>query len=91
MAKVYNLQDAESNLPKLIDEVLSGEAVTIARSGQLLVDLSPHPIQKKFVLGSLAHLIENNMTDDEEKAFFEAKLGGCYCEIQIGSECPNCS
>ena len=86
MAKVYNIQDAESNLPKLIDEVLSGEDVSISRSGQPLVDLSPHPVpKKKFVLGSLAHLIENNMTDEEEKAFFETNLCGCDCQLQTES------
>lgn len=70
MAKVYNMHDAKSNLSKLIEEVLSGESVTIARAGQPLVDLTPHSPKKKFVLGSLAHLIEYNMTDEEEKEFF---------------------
>ena len=70
MAKLYNIHDAKSNLSKLIEEVLSGESVTIARAGQPLVDLTPHSPKKKFVLGSLAHLIEYNMTDEEEKDFF---------------------
>jgi prevent-host-death family protein len=65
MAKIYNMHDAKSNLSKLIEEVLSGESVTIARAGHPLVDLTPHAPKKRFVLGSLAHLIENNMTDEE--------------------------
>jgi prevent-host-death family protein len=71
MAKVYNMHDAKSNLSKLIEEVLSGESVTIARAGLPLVDLTPHA-SKRFALGSLSHLVEHNMTDDEEKDFFAA-------------------
>jgi prevent-host-death family protein len=70
MAKIYNMHDAKSNLSKLIEEVLAGESVTIARSGQPLVDLMPHTPKKKFVLGSMTHLIEFNMTDEQEKEFF---------------------
>jgi prevent-host-death family protein len=70
MANIYNMHDAKSNLSKLIEQVLAGESVTIARAGKPLVDLTRHEPPKKFVLGSLKHLIENNMTEDEEKEFF---------------------
>jgi prevent-host-death family protein len=73
MAKIYNMHDAKSNLSKLIEEVLSGEAVTIARAGLPLVDLTPHAA-KKFIPGSLSHLVEVNMTEDEEKEFFAPVL-----------------
>jgi prevent-host-death family protein len=49
MAKMYNMHDAKSNLSKLIEEVLSGESVTIARAGLPLVDLTPHAPKKRFV------------------------------------------
>lgn len=64
------MHDAKSNLSKLIEEVLAGESVTIARSGLPLVDLTPHTPKQKFSLGSLAHLVEFNMTDEEEQEFF---------------------
>jgi prevent-host-death family protein len=73
MAKVYNMHDAKSNLSKIIEEVLSGESVTIARAGQPLVDLTPHTTKKRFVLGSLAHLVEHTMTDEEEREFFASE------------------
>jgi prevent-host-death family protein len=70
MAKIYNMHDAKSNLSKLIEQVLAGESVTIARAGKPLVDLTKHEPPKKFELGSLSHLIQYNMTDEQEKAFF---------------------
>ncbi|MFM6967083.1 MAG: type II toxin-antitoxin system Phd/YefM family antitoxin [Rhodoluna sp.] len=70
MSKIYNVHDAKSNLSRLIEEVLAGEEVTIARSGLPLIDLKRHAPRPKFVLGSLSHLIEYNMSDEEEKAFF---------------------
>ena len=69
MAKVYNMHDAKSNLSRLIEEVLAGESVTIARAGLPLVDLTPHAPRKPQP-GFMSHLIVSNMTDDEEQAFF---------------------
>jgi prevent-host-death family protein len=70
MANIYNMHDAKSNLSKLIEQVLAGESVTIARAGKPLVDLTRHEPPKKFELGSLSHLIDYNMTDEQEKEFF---------------------
>jgi prevent-host-death family protein len=71
MAKVYNMHDAKSNLSKIIEEVLAGESVTIARAGHPLVDLTPH-IVPKFQLGFMADLVEHVMTEAEEAEFFSS-------------------
>ena len=71
MAKVYNMHDAKSNLSKIIEEVLSGESVTIARAGEPLVDLTPH-IPTKFQLGFMAPLVEHVLTEAEEAEFFKS-------------------
>jgi prevent-host-death family protein len=73
MNNTYNLPYAKRNLSKLIEEVLGGESVTIAVDGKPVVDLVRHQPQKKFVLGSLRHLIDYNMTDEEEKQYFAAE------------------
>jgi prevent-host-death family protein len=70
MVKIYNMHDAKSNLSKLIEEVLAGESVTIARAGQPLVDLTPH-VATKFQLGFMAPLVGHVMTHEEEVEFFK--------------------
>jgi antitoxin (DNA-binding transcriptional repressor) of toxin-antitoxin stability system len=73
MKNTYNLPYARRNLSKLIDEVLGGAAVTIAVDGKPVVNLVRHQPQRKFVLGSLRHLIAYNMRDEEEKQYFAAE------------------
>lgn len=65
------MHDAKSNLSKIIEEVLSGESVTIARAGHPLVDLTPH-IHTTFQLGFMAPLVEHVMTEEEEAEFFKS-------------------
>ena len=37
----YSVAEAKNNLPKLLDRMLSGEAVTITRRGQPIARLAP--------------------------------------------------
>ncbi len=69
MAKIYNVHDAKSNLSKLIEEVLAGESVTIARAGLPLVDLTIHA-PRKVQLGFMSQMVDHVLTDDEEEAAF---------------------
>jgi antitoxin (DNA-binding transcriptional repressor) of toxin-antitoxin stability system len=69
MAKIYNVHDAKSNLSKLIEEVLAGESVTIARAGLPLVDLTIHS-PRKVQLGFMSQMVDHVLTDEEEAAAF---------------------
>lgn len=40
-----NMHEAKTNLSQLVDKVLSGEKVTIAKAGKPLVDLIPHQVR----------------------------------------------
>ena len=42
MIKVVNIHEAKTHLSRLIEEVLAGEEVTIAKAGVPLIDLSIH-------------------------------------------------
>lgn len=72
MAKIYNVHDAKSNLSKLIEEVLAGEDVTIARAGVPVVDLSVHH-QKRHFPGFLSHMFGEAPTLEEQKEIFAAE------------------
>lgn len=72
MAKIYNVHDAKSNLSKLIEEVLAGEDVTIARAGVPVVDLSIHT-QKRHFPGFMSHLVDYVPTLEEQKEIFAAE------------------
>lgn len=39
--QTYNIQDAEANFPKLLEEVASGAEVIIAKEGKPLARISP--------------------------------------------------
>jgi antitoxin (DNA-binding transcriptional repressor) of toxin-antitoxin stability system len=68
MAKIYNVHEAKSNLSRLLEEVMAGEEVTIARAGQPLVDLKIHePAITRAYPGFMKHLIQVNeeMSDEE--------------------------
>jgi antitoxin (DNA-binding transcriptional repressor) of toxin-antitoxin stability system len=69
MAKIYNVHEAKSNLSKLIEEVLAGESVTIARAGLPLIDLTIHA-PRKVQLGFMAQMVDHVLTDEEEEAAF---------------------
>jgi antitoxin (DNA-binding transcriptional repressor) of toxin-antitoxin stability system len=42
MTKVVNIHEAKTHLSRLIEDVLAGETVVIAKAGVPLVDLSVH-------------------------------------------------
>lgn len=47
MSEIVNMHAAKSNLSKLVEKVLAGETVTIARNGEPLVDLVIHERPKR--------------------------------------------
>ena len=68
MAKIYNVHDAKSSLSRIIEEVLAGHEVTIARAGKPLIDLSVHvPMTQRAKPGFMKHLVKVNdsVTEDE--------------------------
>ena len=68
MTKIYNVHDAKSSLSRIIEEVLAGHEVTIARAGKPLVDLTIHaPIAVRAKPGFLKDLVQVNesISDDE--------------------------
>jgi antitoxin (DNA-binding transcriptional repressor) of toxin-antitoxin stability system len=68
MAKIYNVHDAKSSLSRIIEEVLAGQEVTIARAGTPLIDLSIHvPSIERAKPGFMKNLVKVNdsLTDEE--------------------------
>ncbi len=57
MSTQVNVYDAKTNLSKLIDRVLAGERIVIARAGRPVIDLVPH-VGAPVVLGGLKHAID---------------------------------
>lgn len=49
---VVNMHEAKSTLSALVERVLAGERVTIARAGKPAVDLIPHLAGADVVFGS---------------------------------------
>ncbi len=49
--KTYNIYDAKTNLSKIIKEVQAGEDVSIAKNGELLIDLKLRKPKNKVKLG----------------------------------------
>lgn len=47
MGEIVSIQVAASNLSELVDKVLAGESVTIAKNGEPLVDLVIHQRPKR--------------------------------------------
>ena len=75
VATQVNIYDAKAQLSKLVDRVLAGEQVTIARAGRPLVDLVPHT-GAPIVFGGLCHQIrydeaEFDAADHEISAMFD--------------------
>lgn len=53
-----NIHEAKSRLSQLIERVLNGEAVVIAKAGKPVAQLIPIPPTPKRILGSAAGTIE---------------------------------
>ena len=56
MSKVINIHEAKTHLSRIIEEVLAGQEITIAKAGVPLVDLKIHTAAKHYP-GCLANLI----------------------------------
>jgi antitoxin (DNA-binding transcriptional repressor) of toxin-antitoxin stability system len=68
MAKIYNVHDAKSSLSRIIEEVLAGHEVTIARAGRPLIDLSVHvPTAERAKPGFMKHLVKVNDSISEDE------------------------
>jgi len=52
MTKVVNIHEAKTHLSRLIEDVLAGESITIAKAGVPLIDLSIHQ-PSKFSFGCM--------------------------------------
>ena len=68
MAKIYNVHDAKSSLSRIIEEVLAGQEVVIARAGKPLIDLTIHrPSIARPKPGFMKHLIKVNDSISEDE------------------------
>lgn len=53
--KTYSVYSAKTHLSKLLEEVQAGEAVTIAKNGKPIVDVTQHqPKKSKVKFGTMA-------------------------------------
>jgi prevent-host-death family protein len=64
-----NVYDAKTRLSELLDRVLAGEEVVIARHGRPVARLVPVEERRPRVPGALAHLRSKGAYDDSR--FFE--------------------
>ena len=74
---IVNVSEAKAKLSKLIDLVLQGEKVVIAKNNLPLVDLVPHKPTGKRKLGLLAGKFEvpdNFYAED-------AEISACDCQV----------
>lgn len=79
MTQQVNIYEAKTNLSKLIDQVLAGEQVTIARAGRPVVDIVVHE-HRGIVFGGLKGKIhydqdEFDAADAEIAAQFDFNKG----------------
>ncbi|MEN9989554.1 MAG: hypothetical protein RL508_533 [Actinomycetota bacterium] len=56
MARVVNIHEAKTHLSRLVEDVLAGESITIAKAGVPMVDLTIHT-QTKRRFGSLSEVL----------------------------------
>ena len=49
--KTVNIYEAKTNLSKLLELVVSGEQIIIAKNGKPVADLGPHKVASKVKLG----------------------------------------
>jgi antitoxin (DNA-binding transcriptional repressor) of toxin-antitoxin stability system len=69
MSKVINIHEAKTHLSRIIEEVLAGEEVTIAKAGVPLIDLRIHEIKRPkfgFMKGLIVVPEGYNMDEDSE-------------------------
>ena len=72
MRTVVNIHEAKTHLSRLIEQVVAGESVTIARAGTPVVDLVPH-VPVTVVLGTCRNQLDyDDATFDEPDRDFLA-------------------
>lgn len=49
MADVFNMHEAKTHLSAIVERVLEGERITIARAGKPVVDLVPHEANRVII------------------------------------------
>lgn len=49
--KIVNIYEAKTHLSKLLEEVVAGKEIIIAKNGKPIADLKPHAPQKEIVFG----------------------------------------
>lgn len=79
MDRVVNIQDAQTHLSRIVDEVAAGTEVILAKAGKPVARLTPlAPVTKAKKLGLMKGKIRvrddfNAPVDDEALAGFEAR------------------
>ncbi|CAA6806498.1 MAG: Unknown protein [uncultured Campylobacterales bacterium] len=76
---IVNIAEAKANLSKLIQMVLDGEKVVLAKNNFPLIDLVPHQEKKEIQFGlaeGKIEFIENIMDEDEEinEMFYNSEI-----------------
>jgi antitoxin (DNA-binding transcriptional repressor) of toxin-antitoxin stability system len=74
MSHVFNMHSAKTNLSKLIELVEAGEEVSIARAGQVIVELHLAKNKRKFSLEDAPNLLEY-IADDFDSPLPEGTWG----------------
>ncbi|MBG0739247.1 hypothetical protein IV500_07570 [Paeniglutamicibacter antarcticus] len=76
MRVTVNIHEATTNLSRLIEEVLAGKSVTIAKAGKPLVDLVLHQ-NRPVVIGALRELpaYDDETFDDPDEAISSSFYG----------------
>lgn len=64
MTKVVNTHEAKTHLSRLLDEVAAGRAITIAKNGKPIADLTPHVAKQKVKLGAWKNNHDVMIPDD---------------------------
>ena len=69
MSKVVNIHEAKTHLSRIIEEVLAGAEVTIAKAGVPLIDLKIHEVKRPefgFLKGLVVVPEGYNIDEDSE-------------------------
>jgi len=69
MSKVVNIHEAKTHLSRIIEEVLAGEDITIAKAGVPLIDLKIHEVKRPqfgFMKGQVVVPEGYNIDEDSE-------------------------
>jgi antitoxin (DNA-binding transcriptional repressor) of toxin-antitoxin stability system len=69
MSKVVNIHEAKTHLSRIIEEVLAGEDITIAKAGVPLIDLKIHEVKRPqfgFMKGLIVVPEGYNIDEDSE-------------------------